>query len=230
MPPPKQHSHKKGKGNFQERQQSIKKMLEKEKHEEEIKSRSAKLVKLKKKIHLKIQMKKKKKKKEKIDSVDGEEAENDDESEDEIKIEPFNLTQEREQGVFDGHGNYTLKRKDERIIDPWLYEYDENLSHSKKKALYKPKPQQIDERPLEPINLEQQKHNVLNYLKEGETVVQALKRLSKTNDTQKEFDALTEAAHLCLSANFYNIYHETREKIEDSIPVTNAVNTDAYGS
>jgi len=49
MPPPKQHSHKKGKGNFQERQQSIKKMLEKEKHEEEIKSRSAKLVKLKKK-------------------------------------------------------------------------------------------------------------------------------------------------------------------------------------
>jgi len=175
-------------------------------------------------------MKKKKKKKEKIDSVDGEEAENDDESEDEIKIEPFNLTQEREQGVFDGHGNYTLKRKDERIIDPWLYEYDENLSHSKKKALYKPKPQQIDERPLEPINLEQQKHNVLNYLKEGETVVQALKRLSKTNDTQKEFDALTEAAHLCLSANFYNIYHETREKIEDSIPVTNAVNTDAYGS
>jgi len=113
-------------------------------------------------------------------------------------------------------------------MDPWLYEYDENLSHSKKKALYKPKEEKIDDRPIEPINLEKQKHNVIKYLQEGETVIQALKRLSKTPETQNAFDALTEAADLCLSANFYNIYNETREKIKDSIPVTNAVNTEAY--
>jgi len=88
--------------------------------------------------------------------------------------------------------------------------------------LYRPKKEEKDDQFVEPIDLNQQKRNIVYFLKEGETVVKALKRLSKENE--KDFNGLTEAADLCLAANFYNVYQETREQIEASI------NTPAHGS
>jgi len=221
MPPrDKKNPPKKGKGGFNEKQQSIIRMFEKEKIEEEKRARTEKLTKIRKQTFEDSDEEKESEKGEKIEHVDGEEVELEEESEEEIPIEPFNLTQERERGVFDSNGNYTLKRKDERVVDAWLSEYDDNIAYSKKRALHKPKPEHKDDKPFEPINLDQQKQTVLQYLKEGETVVQALKRLSRTPETKKDFDTLTEAADLCLSANFYNIYQDTREKIESSVTPT----------
>ena len=54
-----------------------------------------------------------------------------------VPLEPFNMRQEMQEGVFDEEGNYLLRRRtNERVEDPWLNSLDQE--GIKVKISYKP--------------------------------------------------------------------------------------------
>jgi CD2 antigen cytoplasmic tail-binding protein 2 len=91
----------------------------------------------------------------------------------EIKVTPFNLEQEMEEGYFDKHGNYFEKKDLNEIRDSWLDDVDwikiEELNEWKKGEK---KPEQDEEEqddtPLDKIIIYQQ---IIDILKPGETLV-----------------------------------------------------------
>lgn len=95
-----------------------------------------------------------------------------------IKITPFNMKEELEEGHFDKDGNYFLK-KEEEIRDGWL----DNIDWVKIKAQEKPKASAEDDSDsdsdlnAEAINELDCYKEMIEFMQPHETVLQAIKRL-----------------------------------------------------
>lgn len=136
-----------------------------------------------------------------------------------IKIEPFNLDQEREEGYFDEQGNYVEYVNENEIKDAWLdsAEIDQNLADK----TYIQKDDEDDEnKELTSEEVGKMKRRIADTLEPGETVLRALKRLKGNSNNRKEkmsastkeiFDQLTEDAMKLMENGDYNVYDEKKE-------------------
>lgn len=173
------------------------------------------------------------------DDVEGQE-ENTIDHDGEIKITPFNLREEMEDGYFDSEGNY-FERKEKEIRDDWL----DSVDWVKVKEL------QTDEASMETsdqfedaneINTADHLQQMLEILKPKETVLAAIRRLggkqlsaserlkakkkkadeknTQESDKNKEMLLkLTELADGLLNSGEYEIYQATYEKIQHRLKV-----------
>eukprot|EP01118_Nematostelium_gracile_P018709 TRINITY_DN8422_c0_g1_i1.p1 TRINITY_DN8422_c0_g1~~TRINITY_DN8422_c0_g1_i1.p1 ORF type:complete len:312 (+),score=100.50 TRINITY_DN8422_c0_g1_i1:46-936(+) len=135
------------------------------------------------------------------------------------KLEAFNLREERERGAFkDGH----YVEEDEKYNDPWITQYDESqIQKFKEESQKRRRTEESDEE--EEIDVNKLRGVLVKHLLPKENTIRALKRLGakkghKTDEAnQKAFDEVTEAADTLINSGHYDIYNETREKIESHI-------------
>ncbi|XP_071717051.1 uncharacterized protein [Rutidosis leptorrhynchoides] len=153
------------------------------------------------------------------DVADAEEHYEDDETleDDGVKIEPFNLEQERKEGFFDQTGNYVEYVAND-IKDAWLDSIDAEPNLAQQQTL-------LPNIVVEAADLSSQdigsiKRRIADVLEPGETVLQALRRLKGSSSSRKEkmsaetkvvFDQLTEDAMKLMEDGDYNVYDEKQE-------------------
>ncbi|XP_065887163.1 CD2 antigen cytoplasmic tail-binding protein 2-like [Dysidea avara] len=179
--------------------------------------------------------------------LDDEEIEGQEEStvdyDDGIKVTPFNLKEEMEDGFFDSHGNYFTKDKGQDQDDNWLTGVDWNQVEELQ-ALNAEKQKRLEESLKSDDNFvvvdkEEVLKKMLEILKPGETVGKALRRLGgkttmsaserwkakkkggvdKVNKEEEQkrrevVNTLTGYADQLLTTGEYNIYEDTYEKIK----------------
>ncbi|PUZ52567.1 hypothetical protein GQ55_6G281200 [Panicum hallii var. hallii] len=139
-----------------------------------------------------------------------------------IRIEPFNLEREREEGYFDENGNFVEYARGNEIKDAWLdsVEVDPTFA-AKVQKKGKEKVEEFED--LSSDEIGRIKRQIANVLEPGETIMQALKRLKGTSTdkrgkmsegTKRIFDELTEAAMKLMENGDYNVYSDDRETFE----------------
>ncbi|XP_028418105.1 CD2 antigen cytoplasmic tail-binding protein 2-like [Dendronephthya gigantea] len=101
----------------------------------------------------------------------------------EVKITPFNLREEMEEGHFDAAGNYFVK-KDKEIRDEWLDAVDWQKIDERAAKIEKEKNDEQFEDAPEDVDKVTIIKSILEILKPGETVLKALKRLGGKTQTQ----------------------------------------------
>ncbi|CAK9151663.1 unnamed protein product [Ilex paraguariensis] len=126
-----------------------------------------------------------------------------------IRIEPFNLTEEREEGYFDDSGNFVEFMCDSEIDE--AMDTERNSTRTKSE----------DETPdLPSEDSGKIKKRIADVLETGETVLQALKRLKGNSNNRKEkmspetkilFDQLTEDAMKLMENGDCNVYDYKQE-------------------
>ena len=159
----------------------------------------------------------------------------------EVKITPFNLKEEMEEGHFDSAGNYFVK-KGKEVRDEWLDAVDwQKIDKRAVEITKKENDEQFEDAPDDVDKISTMK-SVLDILKPGETVLKALKRLGGTsrkqssasmkwkakrqkttsNEEMKEGDKtgdkdlllkLTGLADELLQAGMFSVYQDTYEKM-----------------
>lgn len=169
------------------------------------------------------------------DDVEGQEEDTID-HDGEIKITPFNLKEEMEDGYFDSEGNY-FEHKEKEIRDDWL----DSVDWVKVKELQKDTENQMETsdqfEDANEINKAEYLQQILSILKPKETILAAIRRLggkpltaseklkakkkkvdeksSHKNQEDKEMLLkLTELADGLLNSGEYEIYQATYEKIQ----------------
>ncbi|BBN09165.1 CD2 antigen cytoplasmic tail-binding protein 2 [Marchantia polymorpha subsp. ruderalis] len=145
--------------------------------------------------------------------------------EDGQRFEPFNLKQEREEGYFDGQGNYVEYRNENDGKDAWLDSVEVDTRFANKALAQTGKDAEVDGDNLGKDELWAIKRRIADALQPGETVLRALRRLKGTpKDGNKRermseankaiFDQLTEDAVKLLEDGDYNVYEEKRETFQ----------------
>lgn len=170
------------------------------------------------------------------DDVEGQEEDTID-HDGEIKITPFNLREEMEDGYFDSEGNY-FERKEKEIRDDWL----DSVDWVKVKELQKGKDENMADssdqfEDANEINTAEYLGKIVAILKPRETILSALRRLggkpSSASDRlkakKKKIDCsdaqvteqskenllkLTELADGLLNSGEFDIYQATYEKLQ----------------
>ncbi|XP_038060774.1 CD2 antigen cytoplasmic tail-binding protein 2-like [Patiria miniata] len=102
-----------------------------------------------------------------------------------IRITPFNLTEEMEEGRFDAHGNY-YEKKDKDVHDNWLDNIDW-MRYSEKGTEEKAEDDDFiaDSPELEPSRPEIKiLADIVGFLKPGETITRAVRRLGGGKKTK----------------------------------------------
>ncbi|GMH34432.1 hypothetical protein BSKO_02266 [Bryopsis sp. KO-2023] len=157
-----------------------------------------------------------------------------------MPIEPFHLKREREDGYFDGDGNYVVFKFDE-VKDAWVDSLEEGPLRERAKC-GNIGDTTMDESDLEDIDLVDYKKNLTELLEDGETVVDGLRRLARRRDSDLEtkelgkkaakllekqrqvpaqnrlaFDKLTEYSSLLMAYGECNIYNLTKERMLEDI-------------
>lgn len=155
-----------------------------------------------------------------------EEYEEDEENleDDGIKIEPFNLKQEREEGYFDSEGNYVEYGNGNEIKDAWLdsVEVDTRFAEEHLKQSIEASEDDDD---LSPEEISKIKRRIANVLQPGETVLQALRRMKGASngsnkrekmpaETKAIFDQLTDDAMKLMDGGDFNVYHDKKATFE----------------
>ena len=175
-------------------------------------------------------------------------AEDDDdgtaESDDDIKITPFNLKQEMSEGYFDKDGNYHEK-KDDDVRDEWLENIDwerlEEENAMKKQAEKGDEADDEDEGDAKVVRPELEvMREMLGFMKEGESVTKAMQRLGggkrkagsaaqrkakKDSDSSSEVTAeskadmlkLTDLVDELVARGQFDMYQYTYEKIQHKL-------------
>ncbi|XP_062193864.1 uncharacterized protein LOC133897234 isoform X1 [Phragmites australis] len=139
-----------------------------------------------------------------------------------IRIEPFNLEREREEGYFDENGNFVEYARGNEIKDAWLdsVEVDPKYAANVPNKV-KEKVEEFED--LSSDDIGRIKRQIANMLEPGETIIQALKRLKNTSTDKRGkmtegakriFDELTEAAMKLMENGEYNVYSDDRETFE----------------
>uniref|UniRef100_A0A0D9XD45 OCRE domain-containing protein n=1 Tax=Leersia perrieri TaxID=77586 RepID=A0A0D9XD45_9ORYZ len=140
-----------------------------------------------------------------------------------IRLEPFNLEQEREEGYFDENGNFVEFARSNDIKDAWLDSVEVDPKYAEKIQKKKEKEKQEEFEDLSSDDIGKIKRRIANMLEPGETIIQALKRLKGTSSdkrgkmsegTKRIFDELTEAAMKLMENGEYNVYSDDRETFE----------------
>ncbi|KAK9166588.1 hypothetical protein Scep_001779 [Stephania cephalantha] len=140
--------------------------------------------------------------------------------EDGIRIEPFNLDQEREEGYFDVEGNFVEYVSEKEIKDAWLDNLEVDPSLAKRNSDVVKTEEEIE---LSSDDIGKIKRRIASALEPAETVLQALKRLKGTSNDKKGrmseetklmFDQLTEDAMKLMDNGEYNVYEDKKEVFE----------------
>ncbi|XP_023160803.1 CD2 antigen cytoplasmic tail-binding protein 2 homolog [Drosophila hydei] len=171
--------------------------------------------------------------------------------EDDVKITPFNMREELEEGHFDKEGHYHWNKEAE-IKDNWLDNIDW-VKVEKDKNYFDPNNDENSadsSLPAKPFNQSMALTKMLEYMKPGESVQMALQRLGRkrpklstleklrqkkagieNNETQ-QIAKLTELANEILSnTGNMDIYQETYEKIKhklEDLPSTSKPMGDSF--
>uniref|UniRef100_A0A0N5CEG5 GYF domain-containing protein n=1 Tax=Strongyloides papillosus TaxID=174720 RepID=A0A0N5CEG5_STREA len=169
-----------------------------------------------------------------------------------IKITPFNMKEDEEDGHFDIHGNFIFKKDEEEYKDQWLetVDWEAVKERESKGQTY----ETTDDAPIEIITTEQKKvllRKLLTILKPNEDISKALKRLNssqKLNAAEKRklrwaakkagkeykdesvsaIEELTEIADRLLNEGNTEAYQMTYEMINDEIADIVKKNENAY--
>eukprot|EP00252_Welwitschia_mirabilis_P016650 TRINITY_DN3683_c0_g1_i2.p1 TRINITY_DN3683_c0_g1~~TRINITY_DN3683_c0_g1_i2.p1 ORF type:complete len:351 (+),score=96.79 TRINITY_DN3683_c0_g1_i2:244-1296(+) len=139
-----------------------------------------------------------------------------------IKLEPFNLNKEREEGYFDSAGNYVEYKNDNEIKDAWLESVQVDARFAEEHPM---KVEQEEDESLTADEMGKIKRRIANVLEPGETVLKALRRIKGTPnskgkhekmppETKAVFDQLTEDAMKLLEQGEMNVYDETKSTFE----------------
>ncbi|KAF2915928.1 uncharacterized protein [Oryza sativa Japonica Group] len=140
-----------------------------------------------------------------------------------IRLEPFNLEQEREEGYFDENGNFVEYARGNDIKDAWLDSVEVDTKYAEKVQKKREKEKEEEFQDLSSDDIGKIKRRISNILEPGETIIQALKRLKNTSSdkrgkmtegTKRIFDELTEAAMKLMENGEYNVYSDDRETFE----------------
>lgn len=102
----------------------------------------------------------------------------------ETKITPFNMKDELEEGYFDGSGMYIWNKKsDGEVKDSWL----DSIDWMTVKPKGKPKPDEDDDEdmPEKKVDVLELYQQMLGFLKPGENVLKAIKRLGGTGSKKQ---------------------------------------------
>jgi CD2 antigen cytoplasmic tail-binding protein 2 len=145
----------------------------------------------------------------------------DEEGKDEIKIEPFHLSRELEEGSFDEEGTYIYHKDEEEILDNWLVGVGKEEIRKAKEAheqrLRKQSEKELeeDERMINRWTKEELYGRLSNYMRsfETESVAQFLKELAKSED-KKTFEAVVELTQQLTSLGCYDIYDCSYDLVE----------------
>ncbi|EDV22630.1 uncharacterized protein TRIADDRAFT_28719 [Trichoplax adhaerens] len=181
------------------------------------------------------------------DDIEGQEDETETYTDDGMKITPFNLKEELEEGYFDAEGNY-FANKDDDVSDNWLQAVDWNKIKNQSNKI-----EQEDSAQSEKVD-KLPPDGILNALKElaafllpKETPIRAIRRFGgnkgssasqkwklkkerfqpadiagtanteKEEDNRKKCERITEITDLLLHNDRTNIYHENLEYINHQI-------------
>ncbi|XP_068306158.1 uncharacterized protein [Pyrus communis] len=149
----------------------------------------------------------------------GEELDYDNFVDDGIQMDPFNLEKERKEGYFDAEGNFVEYAEGNRVKDAWLDSVEAGVT-----KLHVPKPKAKDDAadlPPEDEDIGKIKRRIADVLEEGETVLQALRRLKGNKkvkmspETKRVFEQLTEDAVTLMDKHGeYDVNHEKKEIFE----------------
>lgn len=141
-------------------------------------------------------------------------------------IEPFNLTQEREEGYFDESGTYIQHRDRDRERDAWadaLEDEELRLATTKvnKKPIIQKKEKEPEKPPVATIVLLKELVELLE--DDDETVSEALNRLrpKKQKKGEKidtsEFDKLSSISYELSMRGYMDVYSDSKENILEKI-------------
>ncbi|EQC31009.1 hypothetical protein SDRG_11196 [Saprolegnia diclina VS20] len=148
-----------------------------------------------------------------------------------VRMMPFNLKEDREDGHFDDSGNFVWAKGDKAVQeDAWLDGVSAQDMEIAEMARLQRQEAADDE--AETWTERRAKSVFMEVLNEGETVLAALRRLGKkpkpktakqkktfvdaqTPDMKREFNQLTDAADYMMRQGHTEIYHKPKEDIVD---------------
>lgn len=168
-----------------------------------------------------------------------------------IKITPFNMKEELEEGYFDKEGTYIFQKESDVIKDQWLDDIDwikvKATESTKRKQMYDSE----DSNDLPSVNLKEHYTKMLELMKPGESVQKAICRLggskatnrNASNRWKKKKDAevkdpvndenyeklqlLTSFANDIVQSGDLDIYQQTYEKLSFHINSKKSIDDDA---
>ncbi|OQR97833.1 hypothetical protein THRCLA_06839 [Thraustotheca clavata] len=149
-----------------------------------------------------------------------------------VRIMPFNLEEDREDGHFDNSGNFVWAKTEKAVQeDAWLDNVSaEDMEIAERAQILK---SEKDDDEVETWTERRAKSVFMEILNEEETVLKALQRLGKkskhkagkkknatseneqTPEMKREFNQLTDAADFMLRQGHTDIYHKPKEEIVD---------------
>ncbi|CAH8282005.1 unnamed protein product [Eruca vesicaria subsp. sativa] len=152
-------------------------------------------------------------------------------TEDGIQIEAFSLDREKEEGYFDGDGNYVEYVREKEDKDAWLDSIEMNPLYIGRSAANDTEKDEEggDEKPADELSQEDigvLKRRIANVLEPGETILRALRRLKGNSNNRKEkmssetkliFDQLTEDANKLTQNGDYNVYNEEQQVFQREV-------------
>ena len=152
------------------------------------------------------------------------------------KFEPFNLEQERKEGYFDDDGNYVEYAEEKDETDLWLEKdakVDERFATGAIKRSTAILEEEENAAAMSSREIADMQRDIAAYLRPGETVLGALKRLGggkasnnkgrgapqkppkvMSAEEKKAFDALTELSSALMSNGEYEVYTFQKEAFE----------------
>ena len=148
-------------------------------------------------------------------------GENDGDNKDEIKIEPFHLSKELEEGGFDEEGTYLYHKDEEEMLDNWLVgvgkEEIRKAREAQEQKLRKQSEKELeeDEKIINRWTKEELYGQLLSYMRsfEKESVTQFLKELAKSED-KKTFETVVELTQRLTSLGCYDVYDCSYDMVE----------------
>ncbi|KAL1242075.1 CD2 antigen cytoplasmic tail-binding protein [Trichinella spiralis] len=161
-----------------------------------------------------------------VQDVEGQEEKTIDFDE-EIKITPFNMLEEMDEGHFDSEGNFIFNRNSEDMKDAWLDNIDWGKVKKDAGHLWDTEEQAYnlqadgagDSASPSPVDRMEIFANILEFMKPGETVTRTLKRLGGNKSSiesrqrrRTNVIKLTELVNLLVSDGLFEVYGYTYEK------------------
>jgi hypothetical protein len=157
------------------------------------------------------------------EQIEGEEIYSNNEEDDNqaIKIEPFHLSRELEEGSFDKEGMYIYEKDEEEVLDNWLQDISKkeirkaSEAHERRKGQQKKIEIEEDRNQFNQLSHQKIYQNLLEYMTSfhTKTIVQTLKQLAKL-ENKEPFNIVTELADQLCTSGVYDIYECTEKIIE----------------
>ncbi|CAK4082088.1 unnamed protein product [Aphanomyces euteiches] len=143
-----------------------------------------------------------------------------------VRVIPFNLKEDREDGHFDENDNFVWAKEQVVQEDAWLEDVSAEDMESAERALILKSEARDDG---EETWTERRATSVfMEILNDGETPLQALKRLGKkkkgskgpeqTEEMKREFEELTEASDFLMRQGKTEVYHLPKEELVPHAP------------